>query len=62
MYRESPLGYACILLWLLSELFEQLPEVGMRTNRVSSCSLMKRTCCSVTRPKRCSTGSNKSCG
>ena len=28
LYRESPLGYACILLWLLSELFEQLPEVG----------------------------------
>jgi hypothetical protein len=28
LYRESPLGYACVLLWLLSELFEQLPEVG----------------------------------
>ena len=28
LYRDSPLGYACILLWLLSELFEQLPEVG----------------------------------
>lgn len=28
LYRDSPLAYACILLWLLSELFEQLPERG----------------------------------
>lgn len=28
LYRESPLAYSSILLWLLSELFEQLPEVG----------------------------------
>ena len=28
LYQESPLAYSCILLWLLSELFEQLPEVG----------------------------------
>ncbi|MFT6464422.1 helicase HerA-like domain-containing protein [Halopseudomonas sp.] len=26
--RDSPLAYSSILLWLLSELFEQLPEVG----------------------------------
>ncbi|MEH6492567.1 helicase HerA-like domain-containing protein [Halopseudomonas sp.] len=28
LYQTSPLAYSCILLWLLSELFEQLPEVG----------------------------------
>jgi len=28
LYQDSPLAYSCILLWLLSELFEQLPEVG----------------------------------
>lgn len=28
LYRSSPLIYSSLLLWLLSELFEQLPEVG----------------------------------
>jgi DNA helicase HerA-like ATPase len=28
LYRDAPLAYSSILLWLLSELFEQLPEVG----------------------------------
>lgn len=28
LYRDSPLAYSSILLWLLSELFEQLPEIG----------------------------------
>ena len=28
LYRNSPLVYSTLLLWLLSELFEQLPEVG----------------------------------
>ncbi|WP_235906708.1 helicase HerA-like domain-containing protein [Pseudomonas saliphila] len=28
LYRDSPMAYSSILLWLLSELFEQLPEVG----------------------------------
>lgn len=28
LYRESPKVYAALLLWLLSELFEQMPEVG----------------------------------
>jgi uncharacterized protein len=28
IYRESPKVYAALLLWLLSELFEQMPEVG----------------------------------
>lgn len=28
LYRNSPLVYSTLLLWLLSELFEQMPEVG----------------------------------
>ncbi|TVP88045.1 MAG: DUF853 family protein [Thioalkalivibrio sp.] len=28
LYRNSPLVYATLLLWLMSELFEQMPEVG----------------------------------
>ncbi|MDD3609328.1 MAG: DUF853 family protein [Halothiobacillaceae bacterium] len=28
LYRDSPRVYATLLLWLLSELFEQLPEAG----------------------------------
>lgn len=28
LYREGPQVYAALLLWLLSELFEQMPEVG----------------------------------
>ncbi|UAX00050.1 DUF853 family protein [Halopseudomonas nanhaiensis] len=28
LYRDSPTAYCSVLLWLLSELFEQLPEVG----------------------------------
>lgn len=28
LYRNSPLVYSTLLLWLLSELFEQLPELG----------------------------------
>lgn len=28
LYQDSPLAYSSILLWLLSVLFEQLPEVG----------------------------------
>jgi DNA helicase HerA-like ATPase len=28
LYRSSPLVYSTLLLWLLSSLFEQLPEVG----------------------------------
>lgn len=28
LYRNSPLVYSTLLLWLMSELFEQMPEVG----------------------------------
>ena len=37
---ENPRLYATFLLWLLSELFEELPEVGDPTSR--SCVLLRR--------------------
>ena len=45
---QSSRLYACFLLWLLSELFEQLPEVGIRTSRCWCSSSTRRTCCSTT--------------
>jgi uncharacterized protein len=51
----SPRLYATFLLWLLSELFEELPEVGDPAEAQSwSSSSTRRTCCSTTRPRRCS--------
>ncbi len=44
---QSSRLYACFLLWLLSELFEQLPEVGIRTSRCWCSSSTRRTCCST---------------
>ena len=41
---NAPRLYATFLLWLLSELFETLPEVG---------DLEKPICCSTTRPRSC---------
>ena len=41
----SPRLYAYFLLWLLSELFETLPEVGIQINPNLSSFLMRRICC-----------------
>jgi DNA helicase HerA-like ATPase len=57
----SPRLYAAFLLWLLSELFEQLPEVGDPTNPASSSSSTRPICCSTTRPTLCAKRSNRSC-
>jgi DNA helicase HerA-like ATPase len=59
---QSPKLYATFLLWLLSELFEELPEVGDPTSRGSSSSSTKRICCSRTRRPRCRRRSSRSCG
>lgn len=61
LLREAPRVYAAFLLWLLSELFEDLPEVGDAENRSSCCSSTRRICCLTMRPSRCSTRSSKSC-
>ena len=43
---NSPRLYATFLLWMLSELFETLPEVGTWTNPSWCSSSTKPTCCS----------------
>jgi uncharacterized protein len=54
---ESPRLYATFLLWLLSELFEQLPEVG-DLPKPKLCST-RRICFSMTRRRRCWTRSSR---
>jgi len=46
----TPRLYATFMLWLLSELFEELPEVGDATNPNSCSSLTRRICCSTAPP------------
>ena len=49
---SNPRLYATFLLWLMSELFEELPEVGDLDNR-SWCSFStRRICCSAMRQRR----------
>ena len=42
LMQQSPKIYATFLLWLLSELFERLPELVIRKNRSSFSFLTKR--------------------
>lgn len=49
---QSPGLYATFLLWLLSELFEQLPEVGDPDKPRFVSFSMRRTCCLTTHPMR----------
>ena len=58
---ENPRLYATFLLWLLSELFEQLPEVGDPDKPKLCSSSTRRICCSTMPPRRCSTASSRSC-
>ena len=59
---QNPRLYATFLLWLLSQLFEELPEVGDPTSPSSCSSSTKRIFCSPMPPKRCSTRSSRLCG
>ena len=56
----APKLYATFLLWLLAELFEELPEVGDPDQPELVFFLMKRTCSSKMRPRRWWTRSSKS--
>ena len=47
---NAPRLYATFLLWMLSELFEQLPEIGDPEAQSWSSSSTKPTCCSTRRP------------
>ena len=56
----SPRLYATALLWLLSELFETLPEVGIPISRNWCFSLMRPIFCSMTRQRPWWKRSNRS--
>jgi DNA helicase HerA-like ATPase len=58
---NAPALYSTLLLWLLAELYEKLPEVGDREKPSSCSSSTKRTSCSPMRRSRCSTRSSRSC-
>jgi hypothetical protein len=59
---NSPRLYATFLLWMLSELFEQLPEVGDPKSPSWCSSSTRRTCCSTRRPRCWWSGSSWWCG
>ena len=62
LVSNSPRLYATFLLWLLSELFEELPEVG-DADRPNWCSfLMKHTCCLTRHRNPCWIKSSRLCG
>jgi len=58
----SPRAYSTFLLYLLSELFEQLPKWGTRRSPASSSSSTRRTCSSRTPRSRSSKRSSRWCG
>jgi DNA helicase HerA-like ATPase len=57
----SPRLYSTFLLWMLSELFERMPESAIRRSQSWCFSSTRRTCCSATRRTRWSRRSNRSC-
>ncbi len=59
---QSPRLYATFLLWLLSELFESLPEVGDLDKPKFVFFFDEAHLCSTTRPRRCCRASSRSCG
>ena len=51
---QQPQIYSMFLLWMLSDLFEKLPEVGDARQAAASCSSLTRpTCSSTTCPPSC---------
>ena len=58
---NAPRLYATFLLWMLSELFEQLPEIGDPRSPSWSSSSTKPTCCSTKRPRCWSSASSWWC-
>jgi uncharacterized protein len=60
--QDRPALFSTFLMWLLADLFHDLPEVGTSTSPSWSSSSTRRTCCSTTRPSRSSTRSRRPCG
>ena len=61
LMQKSPKVYATLLLWMLSELFENLPELVIRRNRSWFSFLTKRTCFSLTSHRRSNKRSSRWC-
>ncbi|XWK67334.1 DUF853 family protein [Tunturiibacter gelidiferens] len=59
---QSPQLYATFLLWLMSELFEKLPEVGDQEKPKLVFSSMKLTCCLTICPRFCRIVLSRWCG
>ena len=62
LMQQSPKVYATFLLWLLSELFERLPEIGDPEKPKLVFSSTKRISFSPTSSRRWNRRSNKWCG
>ena len=58
---QSPKVYSTLLLWLLSELYENLPEAGDLEKPKLCSSSTRRICCSTMRRPRCWTRWNRWC-
>lgn len=58
----NPRLYATFLLWLMSELFEQLPRSAIPTSRNWCSSSTRRIFCSTTHRRHWSTASSRWCG
>jgi len=61
LMQQSPKVYATFLLWLLSELFERLPEIGDPEKPKLVFSSTRRTSSSATSSRQWSKRSNKWC-
>ena len=65
--QDKPKLFSTFLMWLLADLFQELPEVGDPRSRSSSSSSTRRTCCSPTRrrssssrwPRRCDSSARR---
>lgn len=61
LMQQSPKVYATFLLWMLSELFERLPEIGDAEKPKLVSSSMRRICFSLTSRRLCNRRSNRWC-
>ena len=60
--QDRPGLFSTVMMWLVAELFEQLPEAATSTSPSSCSSSTRRTCCSPTRPARSWSPSPARCG
>ena len=58
---DRPAVFSTFLMWLLADLFHELPEVG-DIDKPKLASSTRRICCSTTPPRRFWTPSPRRCG